>query len=157
MKWKIFLMGFLVLAACVGGREEGEKSIVLLGPRGERIPLIVEIADTPEKRARGLMGRTSVPEGTGMLFLFEGEQPLSFWMKNTLVPLDIFFFTQSGEFVSMTTMEPCNPEPARPTGTGEVEGCPGYPSRGPAYYALEVRAGFALDRGVGEGWSISIE
>ena len=57
--------------------------------------LEVEIADTPEKHARGLMGRTLLEEGKGMLFVYDKAQRLSFWMKNTLVPLSIAFLTMT--------------------------------------------------------------
>ena len=57
----------------------------------------VEVADTPEQRSRGLMFRESLPSQSGMLFLFEQPAPVSFWMKNTYIPLDIIFISESGE------------------------------------------------------------
>lgn len=76
-----------------------------------------------------------------MLFLFPHEQVLSFWMKNTLIPLDIFYFDARGQIVSATTMEPCKADP-----------CPSYSSEGAAQFALEVAAGF-LDTN-GEEWKL---
>lgn len=87
------------------------------------------------------MFRESLPEGQGMLFVFDQPMPLAFWMKNTLIPLDILYFDAGGELVSALTMEPCTADP-----------CPSYPSGESAKFALEVSAGFNQQHGVGEGW-----
>lgn len=79
-----------------------------------------------------------------MLFAFEDETDRSFWMKDTLVPLDIFFFHSDGSFVSGHRMEPCLEDP-----------CPSTLSGGPAKFALELSAdGSHPD--VTEGWSILV-
>lgn len=62
----------------------------------------VEIADTPQTREIGMMWRTDVPRGTGMLFDFHTPQPVSFWMKNTMVPLDLIFIRQNGTIARIT-------------------------------------------------------
>ena len=57
------------------------------------------------------MERTELPKDHGMFFVFETQQVLHFWLKNTLIPLDIFFFDADGNFVSMATMEPLQSGP----------------------------------------------
>ena len=66
---------------------------------GERVPVEVEIADTDAERQAGLMERTVLPENAGMLFVFEGEQTLSFWMRDTLIPLSIASIDAEGRMM----------------------------------------------------------
>lgn len=66
----------------------------------------LEIAKSPEKRRRGLMGRTSLPHGQGMIFIFEFEHYLSFWMKNVPIPLSIGFFDNLGRLLQVHEMVP---------------------------------------------------
>ncbi|MBG9791089.1 ACR family protein, partial [Paenibacillus dendritiformis] len=88
----------------------------------------VEIASTDEARARGLMFRSELEQGTGMLFIHEREEPQAYWMKNTHIPLDILYFGADRSLVSQQRdVPPCS------SGVG----CPAYPSRGPALYVLE--------------------
>ena len=91
--------------------------------------LRVEIADTDKTRDRGLMGRKSLPDGEGMLFVFEKSAPLSFWMKNTLIPLSIGFFDSSKTLIRTLEMDP------PPKGAASFIS---YESGAPAQYALEV-------------------
>jgi uncharacterized membrane protein (UPF0127 family) len=122
--------------------------IALLSPDGHAMPLRVEYAVTPEDQERGLMGRTSLPPDGGMLFVFPADQDLRFWMKNTLIPLDIAFFDARNAFVSSSIMTPCPPEEAT---------CTVYTSASPAKYALELPAGSLVQRGIGPGWSLAAE
>lgn len=100
--------------------------------RGERFQ--VEVADDHDERQRGLMFRDVLPEGTGMLFLHDQQQPLGYWMKNTKIPLDILYFDADRRLVSVSRGVP-------PCSLGDR--CPPYPSRAPALYVLELNAGQA--------------
>ena len=94
----------------------------------------VAVADTPDKLSLGLMGVEELSPLDGMLFVYGGERPISHWMKDTLIPLDIAFFDAGGEFVSKTTMVPCLDE-------SDDDPCPTYPAAGPAAFSVEVAAG----------------
>jgi uncharacterized protein len=123
----------------------GLPQVTFMAPDGSETQLSIETADDPVERAKGLMGRESLPAGQGMLFMFDEPQDLSFWMKNTLIPLDILYFDGDGMFVSRTTMQPC-----------DVPVCPVYPSMSPARYAVEVNVGETLTKEVNVGWNIRL-
>ncbi len=103
----------------------------------------LEIASTPAERARGLMNRETLAQDSGMLFVFLAESPLNFWMKNTLIPLDILYMDSAGVVVDIQTM---TPQP----GVSDSE-LREYPSAAPAQYALEINAGLAKSLGFVEG------
>lgn len=101
----------------------------------------VEIADTPAEQQHGLMDRTSMPSDHGMLFVFPDSEPRTFWMKDTLIPLDILFFDDAHQLVAIhEDVPPCRADP-----------CPVYPSIAPARYVLELNAGVAAKLGVRKG------
>ena len=103
----------------------------------------LEIADDGTERSRGLMHRQSMPIDQGMLFVYDFEQELNFWMKNTLIPLDIAFFNDDLEVVDIQSMIP------------EHEILPAllpfYTSAALAKSALEINAGAAVDCGISTG------
>jgi len=137
-----FLLPLLVLGVLLTGC--AGPSVTILSPDGTReVSVAVEIADEPAEHQQGLMGRAHLEEGTGMLFVFDEPQVLSFWMKNTLIPLDILFFDSEGYFVSYATMEPCEADP-----------CPSYKSAAFAQFALEVNPGFWEANGIAPGWKL---
>jgi uncharacterized membrane protein (UPF0127 family) len=111
---------------------------------GERVPVGVEIADTDAERQTGLMGRSTLTEGAGMLFVFEGEQTLSFWMRDTLIPLSIAYIDAQGRIVDIQDMQPLDNVPLH------------YVSAEPAQYALEVNQGFFEERGVTVGDTVEL-
>lgn len=98
------------------------------------VPLTVEVADTPEKTARGLMFRKELAENHGMLFIFDGLEIRNFWMKNTFIPLSIGFFDDRRVLVDIQDMDPVKSE--------MDQSPPSYTSRKPAKYCLEVRRGW---------------
>ena len=104
---------------------------------------VLEIAATPAERARGLMNRESLAQDSGMLFVFSAESPLNFWMKNTLIPLDILYMDSDGVVVDIQTMIP---QPS--VSDSELRE---YPSAAPAQYALEINAGLAGSLGFAVG------
>ena len=107
----------------------------------EGVPIEVEIADTEETRSHGLMGRQSLPAGKGMLFMFDESNDLSFWMKNTHMPLSIAFISESGEIINIENMYPHD--------HGNTK------STRPAICALEVNQGWFKRNGVHPGCAVS--
>jgi hypothetical protein len=91
---------------------------------------IVALALSGSARTQGLMDVTDLLDLDGMLFSFDGDTTSAFWMKDTLIPLDIAFFDGAGALVSVTTMEPCRQDP-----------CPTYEAAGPYRFALEAPEG----------------
>jgi uncharacterized protein len=96
-----------------------------------------EIAYTAQERATGLMHREELPEGTGMLFVFDDVDFRSFWMQNTYIPLDIAFLDRDGRIVDIQQMEPQTTEM--------------HDSAAPAMFALEVPQGWFAARGIEVG------
>jgi len=90
--------------------------------------LTVAVADTPQKRARGLMEVEKLPAGLdGMLFVYEESKPATFHMLNTSIPLDIWWFDGGGSLIGAAPMEPCFVEP-----------CLSFGSPGPVMWVLET-------------------
>lgn len=131
MGWKVFVIAPLALLFLQGAfascaRETGPRTVeIAIGTAGGGSALVVaELAITDEERARGLMFRTSLDDGKGMLFVFETDQVLSFWMMNTIIPLSIAFIASDGRIMEIRDMEPLDLTPVV--------------SARPARYALEV-------------------
>ncbi|MCA2981520.1 MAG: DUF192 domain-containing protein [Myxococcaceae bacterium] len=120
----------------------GRVTVALLG--GKRVTFDVEVAATRGARTRGLMWRYALAESAGMLFIFPREQPLSFWMRNTLIPLDMVFIDAKGRVVSIIE----NAEPR----TLDAR-----PSAGPATYVLEVAGGTCARKGLRAGAQVTFE
>lgn len=135
------LLCVLMLTTCVACASDGP-NVELAGKT-----FSVEIADTQEKQALGLMFRDSMPADQGMIFIFPNEAPRSFWMKNCRIPLDIMYFDKDLKLVSISADTP----PCR------VSNCPPYPSKKPAMYVLELNAGLAKELGVSLGDQLTID
>jgi uncharacterized membrane protein (UPF0127 family) len=90
----------------------------------------VALADTPALRSQGLMGVIDLGGLDGMLFSWPGDTASGFWMKDTLIPLDVAFFSVDGSLVDLLSMVPCEEDP-----------CPSYRSSGAYRFALEAPLG----------------
>jgi uncharacterized protein len=116
---------------------------VVLESGGKSLTVQVEVADTDPKRERGLMFRKELPDGHGMLFLFDEEGEHSFWMKDTLIPLDLIFVDASGRVTGIIAQ-------ARPLTLQPRSG-------GPSRMVLEVPGGWAAAHGVRVGDRMRVE
>jgi len=128
------LISIIVILGCTA-RDDGSAAAVdytmhITLPNGQIIN--IEIVDTDEKRAMGLMFRKSLPYSSGMLFIFDTEDFHSFWMKNTLIPLDILWLDKEFRIkYYYQNVQPCKSAP-----------CASYSPLIKALYVLEVNAGF---------------
>lgn len=142
MKVKL-IVGFalIVILLLIIINMEVRKEIVLVNENGEEVEVRVEIADTFEKRKIGLMNRSYLGEDDGMLFIFEREGRHSFWMKDTLIPLDMIFISGEGRIVDIKyNVRPC-----------ERLVCEIFTPLEAAKYVLEVNGGFSEDRNIKVG------
>ncbi len=120
-------------------------SITVITEKGNLV-FDVEVADTEIKRAIGLMNRTNLPEKSGMLFIFGSERTVSFWMKNTLIPLDMIFISEDKKIVNIKRQaQPC-----------KTLDCESYKSEKPVKYVLEINGGLSDKLGIREGDGIGI-
>ncbi len=111
------------------------------------IVITAEVADTPEARERGLMYRKSMPSNDGMLFVFERAEPMSFWMKNTLIPLSIGYFGADKKLIETYEMAPTVLGEQRP----KV-----YPSHGAVLYAVEMNKGWFANHHIKTGAELTL-
>ncbi len=137
MRYLLFLLTLIACTAC-----SADPSVEIGGKR-----FSVEIADTQEKLALGLMFREEMADNHGMIFLFPDEAPRSFWMKNCRISLDILYFDKDLKMVSASLNTP----PCR------VARCPTYPSKFPAMYVLELNAGTATKLGISVGDQLKLD
>ncbi|AVF05539.1 DUF192 domain-containing protein [Devosia sp. I507] len=122
----------LPLAAC-----SDETRLVVQSENGEHA-FTVEVVDTPETRAQGLMYRQELADDAGMLFDFREERPVSFWMRNTYIPLDMLFIEADGTILNIHVN-------ARPHDTTSI------PSDGPVQFVLEIPGGRSDELGIAAG------
>lgn len=131
-----------VIAGSAVAAPASSPSVTLHGKR-----FSTEFATTDATRAQGLMNRTELAADHSMLFVFADTDQRWFWMKNTLIPLDILYFDADRKLVSMQLdVPPCKADP-----------CPSYPSDRPARYVLELPAGTASRIGAAVGDELAVE
>jgi uncharacterized membrane protein (UPF0127 family) len=138
----------LLAVACASRSSSSDPArparVIVQTAAGARHAVTVEVARTPEAHARGLMWREQLGPDAGMLFVFERSEPRSFWMKNTLIPLDMLFADDTGRIVGIVARA----EPRTLTGRA-VEA--------PSRYVLEVNGGWAAAHGVAPGDTLIFE
>ena len=140
----VFILSLLLLTQSGCARNRGPqpqslpKANITLGERS----IAVEIANTPEQRAIGMMYRKKLGPDEGMLFIFERDQNLSFYMKNTFVPLSIAFIRSDGIISNIANMEPRTLNP--------------HHSRTPSRYALEMPQGWFIEHSIRGGSKVGI-
>jgi len=135
-RWAEALFCGLVLAIATAFADG--PAVVLRPPSADPVRVRVEVVNTPAARDRGLMHRKKLPADAGMLFVFPKQEVLEFWMKDTLIPLDMIFLDRDRKVVGVVENAKPLTEDAR--GVGK-----------PSIYVLEVNAGFASKHGVGAG------
>jgi uncharacterized membrane protein (UPF0127 family) len=117
-------------------------TVTITNSDGEEVVVNVEIADTIESRQLGLMFRSSMPVGAGMLFDFQGDTLSGFWMANTILPLSIAFIQADGTIIDTLDMQPLDTSGVDPSGTYR--------------YALEVNQGFFQAHDIKPGDKMSV-
>lgn len=136
-----FLFALFIAASAVFATTPTGSDVVLAGHS-----FSVEIAATDAARERGLMYRTHLAAGHGMLFVYPNAQLRYFWMKHTLIPLDILFFDAQRRLINVSAdTPPCKTDP-----------CQTYASAAPAKYVLELNAGVVASFGLKSGESFAI-
>ncbi len=136
-KVRIILIGFIVTTVLSCQKDTQTKNQVCF--EGQCIE--VELARTPEEQAKGLQFRTSLESNGGMLFIFSESRRYSFWMKDTLIPLDMVWISRSKKVVDITrNVSPCKTTP-----------CPTYSPSSNVLYVLEVNAGYTEKLGIQVG------
>jgi uncharacterized membrane protein (UPF0127 family) len=142
----VIIIGVVGTTACTHSsssapKAAGQPEVVLRSHAGNEVHVTVEIARSGPEREHGLMFRQSLESGHGMLFLFEHPEKLKFWMRNTYIPLDMIFISESKRVVAVEeNAEPLTLNP-----------------RGPdldTQYVLEVPGGWARAHGVGPGLEV---
>ncbi|MFB6116420.1 MAG: DUF192 domain-containing protein [Candidatus Nanosalina sp.] len=109
--------------------------------------LLLEKADTEAERRKGLMGRKSLEQGNGMIFIWNNSRNRTFWMKNTYVPLDMIFVTAEK---TIRTIKHADPQP-----NVSEEELKLYTSEGPVRYVIETKQNFTERNNIKEGYSVS--
>ncbi len=143
----IFSLLLVLVAAPVSGQVTFKRGSLTIVQGAIRVKMQVEVADTAEARAQGLMHRPRLDELAGMLFVFDETGTWGFWMKNTLIPLSIAFIDDHSKIVDIKDMQVA-PDP-------EHGPFPIYVPARPYRYALEVNQGFFKRHRLGVGAKVT--
>jgi uncharacterized membrane protein (UPF0127 family) len=152
----IVLLAVLALVACAHARTTAgpvpnpsldlpQGNLTVAGSAGPELSLHVQIAETTQSREQGLMGVKKMPDQVGMAFLFGGPTSTGFWMKDTLIPLDIAFWDGKGGIVVTFTMTPCT-----------TNSCPVYQPPRTYVGSVEMNAGLLAARGIKTGDRVTL-
>lgn len=133
----LLLVAIVASAAHAQSIQFEETPLAIEGPGG-RFEFQVELAVSPEQRRQGLMFRTELADDRGMLFDFGKRQPITMWMRNTYVPLDMLFIDTDGEIAQIAAN-------TQPLSDAVIA------SRAPARAVLELRAGVTQELGIAPG------
>jgi uncharacterized membrane protein (UPF0127 family) len=140
-----FCLALLLAAAACAATPQKLRTVTLPIERAGAVvtEIVAEVAVTNEERAQGLMHRERLPDGEGMLFVFDRDQQLSFWMKDTTIPLSIAFIASDGQITEIRDMYPLDQSTVR--------------SSRSVRYALEVPQGWFGRAGVQAGDVVKID
>jgi uncharacterized protein len=143
---RLAVAALLAIACAPNKAEPGapEPRVVVETSAGARHAVRVELARTPAEQAKGLMYRASLEADAGMLFLFDDAVEHAFWMKNTLIPLDMLFIDEEGRIVGI--VERAEPRTLTSRTVGK-----------PSRYVLEVNGGWSASHGVRAGDRVRFE
>jgi len=149
-RFSSFLTRLLLLSAIVStlfGAVPGRAAsteLLIVHAGGSAYKFEIELATTPDERERGLMFRKSLGANAGMLFMYPDEEPVAFWMKNTLIPLDMLFIKADGHIVHVARN--AVPLDETPIASGQ-----------PVKAVLEINGGAADALGIKEGDTVEYE
>jgi len=134
---------FITVFTACGKSKLAVKELTIKKADGTTVTVQAEMAVKEEERNYGFMNRKNIPDGTGMLFVFERDQILSFWMKNTPTPLSIAYLDSEGVIKNIYDMKPFSLEPIKSTVS--------------CRYALEVPQGWYTRTGVKVGDKVTVK
>lgn len=136
------LSALFALLALVGCDKPAQSDLPTIRLQLGSKSFTLEVADRTDTRTTGLMRRDSIPEDHGMIFVFDREEKLGFWMKNTRIPLDIVYLDSAGKIVSIKSMKPYDLDTT--------------PSDHPAKFAIELNKGQANAAGLKPGMQVNL-
>lgn len=143
----IFLLIMVLSVFTLGTKGCYEDPKVTITTNDSKHNFNIEVADTFAAKAEGLMFRENLQKNNGMLFIYNSEGNRSFWMKNTLISLDMIFINSDLEIVSIQrNAQPCKDFI-----------CESYPSAKPAQYVLEINGGLSKELGINIGDKVKLK